>query len=149
MYQESRAVLCESAKEQIGANKVDAICETMVQTFFFRGNSFEDWLDGVPASQKLTPLTMLDARQAGTIEQDQSQSHPAVMALSISRHIAELAGISAADLAALLTAYLVLVQWEMEHRGFSLLPHSWQLQHPLFCLELAGIASIACFKLSE
>ena len=141
-YQEGCAALYESAKEHLGVRKVHAICEAMVHAFFFRGRSFKngkDWLDTI-GSEKLRGIIVLD-----TIRFEQFKSKCAFVpdgrmegALRMAVDIAELAGISTADLSTFMENYRDLISREMKQRGF-LFSSQFLAKHETFFAEFSGM----------
>lgn len=119
-YWEGCAVLYESAKEHIGANKVHAICEAMVQAYFLRGRQFEngkDWLDNI-GSDKLADMFVLDPQQIGPTGRF-CRPDPTAR-LDLTRHISNFARVTPSDFCDLMKEYQDLFVREMKQLGFLL-----------------------------
>ena len=117
-YQEGCAFLFESAKQDIGADKVLAVCEGMVQTFFLRGKQCRhglDWLNKtaqpLSLAESLTPLIIVDEDQNPVAVADRFHN---------TKHIADFAKLSVEEITFLMQEFLPLFAFEMKQRGFTL-----------------------------
>lgn len=115
-FEEGRMVLFESAKAQIGAVKVQQICEAMVQFFFVPESGATH--ARLSADKNLSPVYF-------ALEHDSQYL------------VLQVPNIDIKDLRTILTSYMSLFAWEMSMRGFRLsanMSHRpplllWRIEH--------------------
>lgn len=130
-YQAGVAMLFSSAKESIGCDEVHAVCEAMVQAYFFRFEPADAdmgrlaiWI--LSSDPPVKHMQLLDISHSAAPEHDSAfKAH-----LTFTEKIAKLAGITMDTLTGLLRAYLSIFQWEMKQRDFKLVTSYEVVHHP-------------------
>lgn len=119
-YKEGCASLYESAKQHIGIGKVHALCEALVQAYFFRSKPIrngKEWLENV-YTEHGREMFVIDAAAVQRKPPRGVLSSDIQKLVGFTSHIASAAGLSLTEVSELMTRYTPLFQWEMQQRGF-------------------------------
>lgn len=137
-------MLFSNAKDNIGFDEVHAICEAMVEAYFFRFEPahanmgrLAKWV--LWSRPKVTRVWLVDVTQSTVPDQEGDfRAH-----LNFIKKVAKLAGISVDSFNGLLRTYLPIFQWEMKQRDFQLMTScenhrmgvvsGWQLERLASC----------------
>ena len=119
-YKEGCASLYESAKQHLGADKVHALCEALVQAYFFRRKPIrngKEWLENV-YKEHGAEMYIINVAAVQLIPPRGTLSPDIQKLVDITVHIASTAGLSVTEVSELMKQYTPLFQWEMQQRGF-------------------------------
>ena len=116
-YKEGCASLYESAKQHIGIGKVHALCEALVQAYFFRSKPIRNGKENV-YKEHGREMPVIDAAAVQRNPPRGMLSSDVQKLVGFTSHIASAAGLSLTEVSELMTRYTPLFQWEMQQRGF-------------------------------